>query len=56
MSDFAGGAGQRFLRRHIMNLLVDTHILLWVLAKPKLLPKKALTVINQAESVYFSPF
>jgi PIN domain nuclease of toxin-antitoxin system len=38
-----------------MNLLLDTHILLWVLAKPKRLPDKALQAIHQADEVFFSP-
>jgi PIN domain nuclease of toxin-antitoxin system len=38
-----------------MNLLLDTHILLWVLAKPKQLPDKALNAIQQAHNVFFSP-
>jgi len=38
-----------------MNLLLDTHILLWALAKPKLLPEKAAKAIYQADTVYFSP-
>ncbi len=38
-----------------MNVLLDTHILLWVLAKPKQLPDKAVNAINQANNVFFSP-
>lgn len=38
-----------------MNLLLDTHILLWALAKPKQLPEKAVKAIYQADNVYFSP-
>lgn len=38
-----------------MNLLLDTHILLWALASPERLPEKALTAIYQAEAVFFSP-
>lgn len=38
-----------------MNLLLDTHILLWVLASPTKLPTKAVMLINQAHAVYFSP-
>lgn len=38
-----------------MNLLLDTHILLWVLAKPKQLPDKAVKAIYQANTVFFSP-
>lgn len=38
-----------------MNLLLDTHILLWALASPERLPKTAITAIYQADSVFFSP-
>lgn len=38
-----------------MNLLLDTHILLWALAKPKQLPDKATQAIYQASHVFFSP-
>lgn len=38
-----------------MNLLLDTHILLWLLAKPKLLPTAAKAAIEQAGQVFFSP-
>ncbi|MDO9046873.1 MAG: type II toxin-antitoxin system VapC family toxin [Methylobacter sp.] len=38
-----------------MNLLLDTHILLWALAKPKQLPDKAAKAIYQASNVFFSP-
>jgi len=38
-----------------MNLLLDTHILLWALAKPKQLPDKAVKAIYQANAVFFSP-
>ena len=38
-----------------MNLLLDTHILLWALAKPKQLPDKAVKAIYQANNVFFSP-
>ena len=38
-----------------MNLLLDTHILLWALAKPKQLPKKAAKAIYLANTVFFSP-
>lgn len=38
-----------------MNLLVDTHILLWILAKPKQLHEQAVKAINQANNVFFSP-
>ena len=38
-----------------MNLLLDTHILLWALAKPKNLPQKAANAINVADNVFFSP-
>ena len=38
-----------------MNLLLDTHILLWALAKPKQLPNKAVNAIYQANAVFFSP-
>ena len=34
-----------------MNLLLDTHILLWALAKPKQLPNKAVKAIYQANDV-----
>ena len=38
-----------------MKMLLDTHILLWVLVCPKKLPGKALQFINQVNSVFFSP-
>ncbi|CAA9892565.1 PilT protein domain protein, toxin of TAS system [Candidatus Methylobacter favarea] len=38
-----------------MNLLLDTHILLWALAKPKQLPDTAVNAIYQANAVFFSP-
>ena len=38
-----------------MNLLLDTHILLWALAKPQLLPQKAAQAICLADTVFFSP-
>ncbi|MEY3881721.1 MAG: hypothetical protein RIQ94_2517, partial [Pseudomonadota bacterium] len=38
-----------------MNLLLDTHILLWVLAKPKQLPDQAVKAIYQADNIFFSP-
>jgi PIN domain nuclease of toxin-antitoxin system len=38
-----------------MNLLLDTHILLWVLADTKQLPDAAVSAIRQAHAVYFSP-
>lgn len=38
-----------------MMLLLDTHILLWLLADPKRLSSQAKTSIMQASSVYFSP-
>lgn len=38
-----------------MKFLLDTHILLWVLAKPERLPSKALQAIQKAESTFFSP-
>lgn len=38
-----------------MNLLLDTHILLWVLACPERLSKAAITAIHQAGIVFFSP-
>jgi PIN domain nuclease of toxin-antitoxin system len=38
-----------------MNLLLDTHILLWALASPERLPKSAITAIYQADNVFFSP-
>jgi len=34
-----------------MNLLLDTHILLWVLACPKKLPGEGAKLINQANAV-----
>lgn len=37
-----------------MNLLLDTHILLWALAKPKQLPDRALSAIQQAHNVFFT--
>lgn len=38
-----------------MNLLLDTHVLLWVLASPKKLPDEAIKAIHQANTVFFSP-
>ena len=38
-----------------MNLLLDTHILLWALAKPKQLPHQAVEAIYQADTIFFSP-
>ena len=38
-----------------MNLLLDTHILLWLLAAPERLSTQANNVILQASKVYFSP-
>ena len=38
-----------------MNLLLDTHVLLWVLAGPKKLSGEAVKLINQANAVFFSP-
>jgi len=38
-----------------MNLLLDTHILLWLLASTDQLPKKAVKAINNANTVFFSP-
>lgn len=38
-----------------MNLLLDTHILLWVLADTKKLSKSACGMIYEAEQVFFSP-
>jgi PIN domain nuclease of toxin-antitoxin system len=38
-----------------MNVLLDTHILLWALADTKQLSKKAVDVIYAADDVYFSP-
>jgi PIN domain nuclease of toxin-antitoxin system len=38
-----------------MNLLLDTHILLWFLADTKKLPKEAVKSIRHAETVFFSP-
>lgn len=38
-----------------MNLLLDTHILLWVLADTKKLSKTSRCMIYEAECVFFSP-
>lgn len=38
-----------------MNLLLDTHIFLWALAKPKQLSNKVVNAIYQADAVFFSP-
>jgi PIN domain nuclease of toxin-antitoxin system len=38
-----------------VNLLLDTHVLLWVLAKPGKLPKTGAEAIHQANAVFFSP-
>lgn len=38
-----------------MKLLLDTHILLWVLADTKQLSKTAVDAIDAAESIFFSP-
>lgn len=38
-----------------MNLLLDTHILLWFLASTNQLPKEAVKAINNANTVFFSP-
>lgn len=38
-----------------MNVLLDTHVLLWVLASPGKLPSGALKAIEQANAVFFSP-
>jgi PIN domain nuclease of toxin-antitoxin system len=38
-----------------MNVLLDTHILLWALADTKQLSKTAVDVIYAADNVYFSP-
>lgn len=38
-----------------MNVLLDTHILLWALADTKQLSKTTVDVIYAADSVYFSP-
>jgi len=38
-----------------MNLLLDTHILLWFLADTKKLPKEAAKAIHKAKTVFFSP-
>ncbi len=38
-----------------MNILLDTHILLWFLADTKKLPKEAVKHIKDAEQVFFSP-
>lgn len=35
-----------------MNLLLDTHVLLWALAKPKQLSDKAVNAIYQANNVF----
>ncbi len=38
-----------------MNVLLDTHILLWLLAQPQKLPSAAVQAIEQANKVFFSP-
>lgn len=38
-----------------MNILLDTHILLWFLAESKKLPQEAVKQIKEAEQVFFSP-
>ncbi len=38
-----------------MKVLLDTHILLWLLADPKKLSEKAVEAISQADEVFFSP-
>jgi PIN domain nuclease of toxin-antitoxin system len=38
-----------------MKLLLDTHILLWALAKPERLSAKAVNAIYEANAVFFSP-
>jgi PIN domain nuclease of toxin-antitoxin system len=38
-----------------VNLLLDTHVLLWVLASPRKLPGEALDAIHRANAVFFSP-
>jgi PIN domain nuclease of toxin-antitoxin system len=38
-----------------MSLLLDTHILLWVLADTKKLSKTSCCMIYEAECVFFSP-
>jgi PIN domain nuclease of toxin-antitoxin system len=38
-----------------MNILLDTHILLWFLAETKKLPQAAVNQIENAEQVFFSP-
>ena len=38
-----------------MNLLLDTHILLWLLADTKQLSKVTVKAIRQANTVFFSP-
>jgi PIN domain nuclease of toxin-antitoxin system len=38
-----------------MNLLLDTHILLWILADTKQLPKAAVRTICEADAIFFSP-
>lgn len=38
-----------------MNLLLDTHILLWLLADTKQLSKVAVKAVRQANTVFFSP-
>lgn len=38
-----------------MNILLDTHIVLWMLASPKKMPRAAVKAIEQAHQVFFSP-
>jgi PIN domain nuclease of toxin-antitoxin system len=38
-----------------MNLLLDTHVLLWLLADTKKLSTEAKDIIQNAKIVYFSP-
>ena len=38
-----------------MNVLLDTHILLWALVDTKQLSKTAVDVIYAADNIYFSP-
>lgn len=38
-----------------MNLLLDTHVLLWVLASPGKLSEISVQAIHRANTVFFSP-
>lgn len=37
-----------------MNILIDTHYLLWVLSKPEKIGKKTLSVLNDPENCIFA--